>query len=91
MWGRQKLTAGYAYYNRLPKTQLRHRAAVAWPMLWAADTLNKLEQTPNLLDPAVRIKISRNRIYGTMLATPPLLLSDTLFNCWLKSKLSAGK
>lgn len=88
-WGRKKLSAAHAYYAALPKTQLRHRAAVAWPILWAADTLNKLEQTPNLLDPTVRVKITRGRIYSTMLLTAPLLCSNTIFSQWLKSKMDA--
>lgn len=90
-WGRHKLQAAYAYFAALPKTQFRHRTAVAWPALWAADTLYKLEQEPNLLNPAVRVKISRRRIYGTMAATLPILLSNTLFNKWLSAKLSDGK
>jgi len=90
-WGRMKLKSAYAYFNMLPKKQPFHRAAVAWPVLWAADTLNKLEQEKNLLDPALRVKISRCRIYGTMAATLPILLSNQLFSIWLKSKLSDGK
>lgn len=90
-WGRENLKAAFTYFQTLPKTQLAHRAAVAWPVLWAADTLNKLSRTTNLLDPSVRVKISRRRIYLTMLATPPILLSNFLFEKWLTSKLSDGK
>ncbi len=90
-WGRKKLEAAYIYFAAIPKTQIRHRAAVAWPVLWAADTLQKLSQEKNLLDPAVHVKIPRRFIYGTMLATPPVLVSNSLFNNWLKSKLSDGK
>lgn len=90
-WGREKLTAAYAYFAALPKLQARHRAAVAWPALWAGDTLNKLSLEPNLLNPAVRVKIPRARIYTTMLFTPPILLSNFLFNQWLAAKISDGK
>jgi hypothetical protein len=75
----------------LPVTQPRNRAAVAWPVLWAADTLNLLEKEKNILDPGVRVKIKRTRIYATMLATPPLLVSNELFSLWLKRKLAGGK
>lgn len=85
-WGRQKLGAAAAYLAALPKTQLRHRAAVAWPVLWAADTLRKLEAEKDLLQPQRRVKIARARIYGTMLATPGLWLSDRLFIRWLRAK-----
>jgi len=90
-WGRHKLQAAHAYLQALPKTQLRHRAAVAWPVLWAADTLAKLEQEKNLLDPSVRVKIPRSRIYGTMAVTPVILASNKIFCKWLNAKLSVGK
>ncbi len=90
-WARQNLQAAYAYLRALPKSQLAHRAAVAWPVLWAADTLKKLAQESNLLDPQVRVKIPRSRIYLTMLATPLIWASNTLFEKWLFCKLSDGK
>lgn len=90
-WGRGKLCTAHPYLAALPKTQLRHRAAVAWPVLWAADTLAKLEQTPNLLDPNVRVKIPRSRIYATMAATPAVLAANFVFDKWLNAKLSVGK
>ncbi len=86
-WGRQKLQQAKPFYAALPKTQMTHRAAVAWPALWAADTLNKIAAEPNLLDPARRVKIPRTRIYGTMCLTPCILLSNTLFSAWLQNKL----
>lgn len=86
-WGRKKLEAAYPYMCSLPKTQPAHRAAVAWPVLWAGDTLNKLAQEKNLLSAKVRVKITRRRIYGTMAATGPLLLSNFLFCLWLQCKL----
>lgn len=90
-WARQKLNAAHRYFAALPLKQVQHRAAVAWPVLWAADTLNLLEQETNLLDPAIRVKITRRRVYGTMAATPLLLLSNFAFSKWLNNKLSAEK
>ena len=87
-WGRQKLHSAQKYYAALPKNQFKHRAAVAWPVLWAGETLNKLSEELNLLDNTRRVKIPRSRIYATMLLTPPLLASNLLFNKWLDSKLS---
>ena len=86
-WARRKLRSAKLYFAAIPKTQLRHRAAVAWPVLWAADTLNKLEAEQNLLDPAHKVKISRNRVHLTLLATPPVWISNRLFNAWLEHKL----
>lgn len=85
-WARQKLNSAKPYFAALPKTQLKHRAAVAWPVLWAADTLNKLSAEPNLLDHTRKVKISRARIYGTIALTPFILMSGAIFNRWLESK-----
>jgi len=90
-WARKKLQSAHRYFNGLSLTQPRHRAAVAWPILWAADTLNLLEKEKNLLDPQVRVKITRNRVYATLAATPLILLSNFAFDKWLDYKLSGGK
>lgn len=86
-WGKQNLTVGVSYYAAIPKKAWRVRAAVAWPMLWTADTFIKLHKAPDLLDSKKRVKISRLRVYLTMLATPPVLLSNRLFEKWLSHKL----
>ena len=86
-WGKENLQQAYVYYCILPKQAWRVRAAVAWPILWTADTFNKLATCPDLLDPAKRVKISRVRIYATMLITPLFLVSNTLFKTWLCRKL----
>ena len=75
------------FQAQLSKTQPGGRAAVAWPVLWTADTLLKVWQTPDLLNPQKRVKIPRSVIYSTMLLTPPILLSNSLFNKWLTAKL----
>lgn len=88
-WGRQNLTQAVAYYRAIPKTAWRVRAAVAWPILWTADTFAKLAQTPDLLNPQKRVKIPRTRIYFTLLVTPFILVSNSLFEKWLHAKLKA--
>lgn len=90
-WARQKLLSAGNYFEGIGLMQLRNRAAVAWPVLWAADTLNLLEKENNLLDPSVHVKIERSRIYSTMRLTPLFLLHSGIFRMWLKRKLSAGK
>lgn len=86
-WGLTRLQDGIAYFNSLPKSQPGQRAAVAWPMLWAADTLIKIYQTQNLLDVKQRVKISRRTIYFTMLCSPMLWLSNRFFQTWLTHKM----
>lgn len=87
-WGKENLSSCFDYYKALPKRAWQIRAAIAWPMLWTADTFVKLAQTPDLLNPKKRVKISRSRVYFTMLITPTILLSNRLFNAWMKHKLS---
>ena len=86
-WGLSHLKSAHRYFAQLPKTQPGQRAAVAWPVLWTADTFWKVYQEPCLLDPQKRVKISRGVIYRTMLCTPPLLLSNQVFWFWLDKKL----
>ncbi len=87
-WGKQNLASALPYYKAISKRAWRTRAAVAWPMLWTADTFVKLARTPDLLNPQKRVKISRVRVYATMLVTPLFLLSNTLFAAWLTHKLN---
>ncbi len=87
-WGKQNLQSAADYYASIPKKYARVRAAVAWPMLWTADTFVKLSRTHDLLNPKKRVKISRLRVYATMLATPLLLVSNTCFKKWLSYKLN---
>lgn len=86
-WGKGNLQQAVVYYRALPKGALRTRAAVAWPILWTADTFCKLAAEPDLLNPAKRVKIPRSRVYFTMLVTPFILSSNTLFEKWLTQKL----
>lgn len=86
-WGVHHLKSGLAYFKQLPKMQIGQRAAVAWPILWSADTLFKVYQTPDFLNPQKRVKISRATIYATMALTPLILLSNRLFALGLKHKL----
>lgn len=65
---------------------------MAWPILWTADTFFKVYREPDILNPSKRVKISRSVIYSTMLVTPLLLASNTLFCNWLdKNSASLNK
>lgn len=86
-WGLHNLASAAVYFRQLPKTQPGTRAAVAWPMLWTADTLYKVSTEPELLNPARRVKISRSVIYGTMALTPLILLSNRMFESWMTRKI----
>ncbi|MBI4802206.1 MAG: squalene/phytoene synthase family protein [Elusimicrobia bacterium] len=77
-WAVDGLDLSEEFVASIPKTELALRAAVIWPVYWAMDTLLEAAKA-NLLDPSARPRIKRNKIYSTILSTPPLLLSNTAF------------
>lgn len=87
-WGRKNLEQASAYYAAIPKSQWRIRAAVAWPILWTADTFYKLVQAPDLLNPTRRIKISKKRVYSTMMMSVLFVVSNRYFEKTLMAKLA---
>lgn len=52
------LAAGWKYTNTIPRRQVRVRLACAWPILIGLETIRRLRQE-NVLDPKLRVKISR--------------------------------
>jgi farnesyl-diphosphate farnesyltransferase len=64
---------GWSYLQAIPRTEARLRLACAWPMLIGLCTLEQIGRSPALLDPAVRVKISRPAVYG-ILARSTLLV-----------------
>jgi farnesyl-diphosphate farnesyltransferase len=58
---RSHLAAGWSYTQSLPRSSVRVRLACAWPILFGARTLKRLEQH-NVLDPKQRIKIRRAEV-----------------------------
>ncbi|MBU2483343.1 MAG: hypothetical protein KJ760_19840, partial [Proteobacteria bacterium] len=78
VWAVDCLDLSEEFVASIPKTELALRAAVIWPVYWAMDTLLEAAKA-NLLDPLARPRIKRNKIYSTILSTPPLLLSNTAF------------
>ncbi|MDO8805188.1 MAG: squalene/phytoene synthase family protein [Elusimicrobiota bacterium] len=77
-WALDRLDLCEAFVSAIPKSEMAMRAAVIWPVYWAMDTLEEAAHS-NLLDPADRPRVKRSRIYTTIAATPPLLLSNTAF------------
>jgi len=77
-WAIDRLDQCEGFVAAIPKTELALRAAVIWPVYWAMDTLEEAAHS-NLLDPQDRPRIKRSRVYATIAATPPLLLSNTAF------------
>jgi farnesyl-diphosphate farnesyltransferase len=64
----EHLRAGWAYTNHLPFRNVRVRLACAWPVLIGMQTLAKLSSA-NVLDPAQKVKGSRNMVRAVLLRT----------------------
>ena len=77
-WAVDQLDLSEEFLASIPKTELALRAAFIWPVYWAMDTLQEIARA-NLLDPSCCPKITKSRIYATIILTPPLLLSNTAF------------
>jgi hypothetical protein len=77
-WAVDQMDICEAFVSSIPKSELGMRAAVIWPVYWAMDTLLEVAKS-NILDPRAKPRISKKRVYTTIAATPPLLLSNTAF------------
>lgn len=58
---------GWAYTLAIPPREWRLRLACAWPLLIGISTLGLVRSSQSLLDPSIRVKISRARIYSILL------------------------
>ncbi|MBI4401845.1 MAG: squalene/phytoene synthase family protein [Nitrospirae bacterium] len=63
------LDQGWLYTMAIPRREVRLRLACMWPILFAGGTLQLVFTSPDLLDPAVTLKISRGRVYRIMALT----------------------
>ena len=60
---------GWAYTQAIPRREWQMRLACAWPLLIGVSTLGLLRGSPSLLDPSVRLKIPRSRVYRLLLGS----------------------
>jgi farnesyl-diphosphate farnesyltransferase len=60
------LKAGWRYTNLIPRGEMRLRLACAWPILIGLQTVERLRHR-GVLDPALRIKISRKDVRGILI------------------------
>lgn len=67
---------GWSYTLAVPTRELRLRLACAWPLLLGLATLERIQQAPELLDPAVRLRISRREVYGILARSTALAWTD---------------
>ena len=63
------LDQGWLYTMAIPRYETRLRLSCMWPILSAGESLKLIRASPDVLDPSVKIKISRTKVYGMMALT----------------------
>lgn len=63
------LDQGWLYTMAIPRHETRLRLACMWPILSAGESLKLVMRTPDLLNPAVKVKITRGKVYRIMAVT----------------------
>jgi farnesyl-diphosphate farnesyltransferase len=65
----EHLDQGWLYTMTIPRSEIRLRLSCMWPILSAGESLRLVMESPDLLNPAVRIKIPRSKVYQIMALT----------------------
>lgn len=63
------LDQGWLYTMAIPRYETRLRLACMWPILSAGESLKLVLESPELLNPAVRVKIPRRKVSQIMALT----------------------
>jgi len=63
------LDQGWLYTMTIPRYETRLRLACMWPILSAGESLKLVMNSPDLLNPAVKVKIPRSKVYQIMAMT----------------------
>ena len=63
------LDQGWLYTMAIPRYETRLRLSCMWPILSAGESLKLVRASPDVLNPSVKIKISRKKVYGMMALT----------------------
>jgi farnesyl-diphosphate farnesyltransferase len=67
---------GWTYALAIPRREGRLRLACVWPLLIGLRTLALISCSPHLLDPTVRVRISRSAVYRILLCSFATVWSD---------------
>lgn len=63
------LDQGWLYTMAVPRHETRLRLSCMWPILAAGESLKLVRHSPDLLNPAVKVKIPRSKVYQIMAMT----------------------
>lgn len=65
----EHLDQGWLYTMAIPRYETRLRLSCMWPILSGGESLKLVMNSPDLLDPAVKVKIPRSTVYRIMVMT----------------------
>ncbi len=65
----EHLDQGWLYTMAIPRYETRLRLSCMWPILSAGESLKLVMRSPDLLNPTVKVKISRGKVYQIMALT----------------------
>ena len=65
----EHLDQGWLYAMAIPRYETRLRLSCMWPILSAGESLKLVMNSPDLLNPAVKVKIPRSQVYQIMALT----------------------
>jgi farnesyl-diphosphate farnesyltransferase len=65
----EHLDQGWMYSMAIPRHETRLRLSCMWPILSAGESLKLVMNSPELLNPAVKVKIPRSKVYQIIALT----------------------
>ena len=65
----EHLDQGWLYTMSIPRHEMRLRLSCMWPILSAGESLKLVMQSPDLLNPVIKVKIPRSKVYQIMALT----------------------
>jgi farnesyl-diphosphate farnesyltransferase len=65
----EHLDQGWLYTMAIPRYETRLRLSCMWPILSAGESLKLVMNSPDLLNPAAKVKIPRSKVYQIMATT----------------------
>lgn len=65
----EHLDQGWLYTMSIPRYETRLRLSCMWPILSAGESLKLVLHSPDLLNPSVKVKIPRSKVYRIMTMT----------------------
>jgi farnesyl-diphosphate farnesyltransferase len=79
----EHLDQGWLYAMAIPRFETRLRLSCMWPILSAGESLKLVMNSPDLLNPAVKVKIPRSQVYQIMALTTGTFACEYVGTaCW---------